>query len=129
MAKRIAVINDDTAFLELMSTLLSEEGYEAHIFRESKSAYQEARELGPDAIILDIRMESPATGWQMLELFKLDPVLARVPIIVCSADITALQERAVHLQSKGCDLLPKPFDLDDLLNVLGRLVGPPGAEA
>ena len=129
MAKRIAVINDDTTFLELMSTLLSDEGYEAHIFRESKSAYQGARDLGPDAIILDIRMESPATGWQMLELFKLDPVLARVPIIICSADISALQERAVHLQSKGCELLPKPFDLDDLLNALRRLVGRPDGEA
>ena len=125
MAKRVAVINDDTSFLDLMHTLLSEEGYETHIFRESSTAHHGVRAIEPDAIILDIRMDSPTTGWEVLELFKLDRVLTKVPTIVCSADLVALQERAVHLQSKGCEILPKPFDLDDLLNVLQRVIGPP----
>ncbi len=125
MPKQIAVINDDTAFLELMQALLSDEGYEAHILKEAGSAYQSARDLKPDAIVLDIRMESPETGWQLLEMFKLDPALSHTPIIVCSADLVALQARAAHLQSKGCNVLAKPFDLDDLLGMLRQLIGPP----
>ena len=126
MAKRIAVINDDTTFLTLLHDLLSEEGYETHLFHEGAAAYERVRELDPDAIVLDVRMESPETGWKVLELFKLDRVLTKRPIVVCSADLPQLQDRAVYLKSKGCEILPKPFDLDDLLSLLGRLIGESG---
>jgi CheY-like chemotaxis protein len=63
MTTRVAVINDDTAFLELMEELLLEEGYEAHCYKEGVAAYEQVRELDPDVIILDIRMERPETGW------------------------------------------------------------------
>lgn len=128
MAKRIAIINDDTAFLNLMHELLTDEGYEVQLFREANRAYEGVREMRPDAIVLDIRMESPATGWQVLELLKLDPVISATPVIVCSADVTALQERAAHLHSKGCEVLAKPFDLDDLLTMLRRLLQIPPNE-
>lgn len=126
MAKRIAVINDDTVFLALLHDLLSEEGYETHLFHEGAASYEQVRELDPHVIILDVRMESPEAGWKVLELFKLDPALTRRPIVVCSADLTQLQDRAAYLKSKGCEILPKPFDLDDLLNLLVRLAGAPG---
>ena len=123
MTTRVAVINDDTAFLELMEELLLEEGYEAHCYKEGVAAYEQVRELGPDVIILDIRMGSPETGWQVLELFKLDRVLSKKPIIVCSAAVSELQAHAPYLQSKGCMMLAKPFDLDDLLKLLAQVVG------
>lgn len=122
MAQRIAVINDDTVFLGLLHDLLTEEGYEVHLIKEANSAYQTARDLAPDAIVLDIRMENPASGWQLLELLKLDPTLANTPVIVCSADLAALQERSTHLQRKGCQVLAKPFDLDDLLTMLRQVL-------
>ena len=126
MPKRIAVVNDDTAFLDLMAELLTEEGYEVHPFRETKAAYQGVHNLRPDAIILDVRMENDVAGWQLLEYFKLDPALSTTPVVVCSADIHALQERSLHLQSKGCEILAKPFDLNDLLALLSKVLGPPG---
>jgi CheY-like chemotaxis protein len=125
MPKSIAVVNDDTVFLELMRELLDEEGYDAHCFNEGAHAYEKVRDLNPDAIVLDIRMEQPASGWQVLELLKLDPALTKKPIIVCSAAMNELQERATFLSSKGCMVLPKPFDLDDLLGLLQRSIGGP----
>ncbi len=125
MAKRIAVINDDTDFLTLLEELLADEGYEARAFREGKDSYKQVREYAPQGIVLDIRMESPETGWKVLELFKLDPALSTVPIIICSADMLQLQERAVYLKTKGCEVLPKPFDLNDLLTLLERTAGGP----
>lgn len=125
MAKRIVVINDDTTFLNLLHDLLSEEGYDAHLCKEGTASYPRVRALDPDAMILDIRMEHPDEGWQMLEILKLDPVLTAKPVIVCSADIPALQDRSAFLKTKGCEILPKPFDLDDLLTLLEQLVGGP----
>ena len=122
MDQKIAAINDDTVFLDLLYELLTEEGYEVHVLKEANSAFERVRELKPDAIILDIRMDHPVSGWQVLELIKLEPALTNIPIVICSADLIALQERATHLQSKGCEILAKPFDLDDLLGVLRRIM-------
>jgi DNA-binding response OmpR family regulator len=124
-AARTAVVNDDTHFLQLMDELLTEEGYSVQRFLEGGVVYDGIRRQEPDAIILDVRMEHPETGWQLLELFKLDPHLTRKPIIVCSADVSALRERSAYLESKGCAVLPKPFDLDDLLTLLRRLLRGP----
>ena len=124
MGQKIAAINDDTVFLDLLNELLTEEGYEVHVLREANSAFERVRELKPDAIILDIRMDHPVTGWQVLELIKLEPTLTDIPIIICSADLIALQERATHLQSNGCEIRAKPFDRDDLLGVLRRILPP-----
>ena len=124
MGQIIAAINDDTVFLDLLYELLTEEGYEVHVLKEANSAFERVRELKPDAIILDIRMDHPVAGWQVLELIKLEPALTNIPIVICSADLIALQERATHLQSKGCEILAKPFDLDDLLGVLRRVIAP-----
>jgi len=123
MAQRIAVVNDDTTFLQLVHDLLTEEGYTVHLCKEGAAAHGDVRAFNPDAIVLDIRMEQPHTGWQVLELFKLDPVLTTKPIIVCSADYIQLQEHTLHLQRKGCLILPKPFDLDDLLHLLAQALG------
>lgn len=125
MAKRIVAINDDTTFLNLLHDLLTEEGYDAHLCKEGAGSYPEVRALDPDAIILDIRMDSPEEGWKVLELLKLDPQLTKKPVIVCSADIPSLQERSAFLRGKGVETLPKPFDLEELLTLIERLVGGP----
>jgi CheY-like chemotaxis protein len=125
MATRIAVIDDDPVFLNLLHDLLIPQGYDAHVFAQGTAAYRAIRTLHPDGIILDIRMGHPEEGWQLLDLFRLDPALRHTPVIICTADSHMLQERGMHLQSNECDLLAKPFDIDDLLSVLYRVVGAP----
>ena len=54
---RIAVINDDTAFLELMRDLLEEDGgYDAVICREWDNAHGFVKDKRPALVILDIRI-------------------------------------------------------------------------
>jgi CheY-like chemotaxis protein len=129
MTVRIAVINNDTAFLNLMRELLTDEGYETYAFVQGADDYPAVRDLAPAAIILDIRLEHPEGGWDLLELLRLDPATAKTPIIVCSADVRALQERAVYLQTQRCQVLPKPFDLDTLLDLLRQALGPTAGAA
>lgn len=113
---RIALINDDTAFLSLMQELLeSIEGHEVLICKEGDRAYEFVKEQQPELIILDIRMGSEETGWTILELLTLDPATRPIPLIVCSAAIRDLQEHEPLLKNFGIDVLPKPFDLDALL--------------
>ena len=122
---RVTVINDDTAFLELMHDVLVDAGYEVSLHREGAQAHPRVREEQPDLVILDIRMEHPDSGWMVLELLRLDPGTSHVPVIVCSADTLALQAKEDLLRGQGCDILEKPFDLDTLLSMVDEKIGPP----
>jgi DNA-binding response OmpR family regulator len=113
---RIALINDDTTFLELMRDPLQEvEGYEVLICKEGDQAYELVRAQQPNLIILDIRMGGEESGWTLLELLTLDPQTRPIPLIVCSAAIRNLQDHEPLLQRFGIGVLPKPFDLEVLL--------------
>jgi DNA-binding response OmpR family regulator len=117
----IAVIDDDAACRELLHDLLSEEGYAVHLFADSATAARCLRDVAPAAIILDMRLENPTAGWEVLADLRLDPVLHATPVLVCSADLSALQQRAGDLERQGCAILAKPFNVDDLLVLLQHL--------
>jgi CheY-like chemotaxis protein len=115
MGGLIAIVNDNTDFLALMDELLEGEGYQAKTYKVAQDAYHQLLADRPRLIIVDIRMETPEAGWQLIELLRLNPETRPTPIIVCSADAHALQAKAAHLRERDCDVLQKPFDLDDLL--------------
>jgi CheY-like chemotaxis protein len=121
MSTSIAVIDDDAACRELLHDLLSEEGYAVHLFADRRTAARCLRDLAPAAIILDVRLETPTAGWEVLADLRHDHVLHATPVLICSADLSALQERASDLERQGCAILAKPFDVDDLLVLLQHL--------
>jgi CheY-like chemotaxis protein len=116
---RIAVINDDTVFLELMRDLLEgEERYQVRVCKEWDAAYEFIKRERPDLVILDIRIGGEEHGWTILNLLTLDPQTRGIPMIVCSAAITSLHEHQEILTRYGIRALPKPFDLDTLLDAI-----------
>ena len=120
---RIAVINDDTAFLSLMHDPLREEGnYDVLICKEWDSAYQLVKSEQPDLLILDIRIGGEENGWTILNLLTLDPETRSTPKIVCSAAIQSLHEHQPMLTKFGIRAFPKPFDLDTLLDTIERMI-------
>ena len=129
---RLAVINDDTVFLDLMHELLQdEEGYEVLICREWDNAYQVVKDHRPDLVILDIRIGGEERGWTILNLLTLDPATRPIPVIVCSAAIQSLHEHQEWLDRFGVRALPKPFDLDMLLETVSSMLAerPPGSSS
>ena len=116
----IAVVNNDTDFLNLMDELLTLEGYRTIVCREGERAYALMKEVRPALIVLDIRLEHAESGWTILELLRLDPATTKIPVIVCSADTPFLREKAPALHQLHCDILEKPFDLDMLLEKIDR---------
>ena len=120
---RVAIINDDTAFLDLMRELLEvDENYEVLICKEWDNAYQFVKDQQPDLIIQDIRIGGEEKGWTILNLLTLDPSTRPIPIIVCSAAIQSLHEHQEWLSRYGIKALPKPFDLDVLLATIEQVL-------
>ena len=121
---RISVLNDNPDFLELMAAILDEDaGYEVGLFDGRNTDIAELSESDPDLVIVDLLLGG-ASGWEIVTLCRTDARLADVPIVVCSADVTALRDRTEELERVGnVHVLAKPFGVDELTSLVERLVG------
>lgn len=125
VAQLIAVVNDDTAFIDMLCELLHDKGYQTVCGYSERNGYEIIRRRKPDLIVLDVRMEHAVSGWNVLELVRLNPQTASIPIIISSADGVFLQQNEERLRAERCDILPKPFKLDELIAKVTAAVGPP----
>jgi len=121
---KIAVCDDELSFVKLMDELLTEEGYDIIRCLDGVSAFDTIRQEMPELVILDIQFQTPDAGFLILDLLRLDPTTSHVPVIVCSAATEVLQANAERLSAQNCDILPKPFNLDVLLEKVSKVVAP-----
>jgi CheY-like chemotaxis protein len=120
---RIAVVDDDGIFLELMQDLLGAgEGYEVATSSDWLDSFAFLKRTQPDLVILDLMMGRDQTGWAILELLHEDEATRDIPVIVCSAAAPALDTHADRLRQGTVAALAKPFDVDQLLHEIERLL-------
>src|SRR6266851_4883966 len=121
---RIAVIDDDTVFIDLMHDLLANgEGYEVVSNSQWIQSHEFIKNTKPDLVILDLMMGREQTGWVVLQLLQEDPSTAHIPVILCSAAEYALQQRVCRVTPRArVEAVSKPFDVDHLLGVIARLL-------
>jgi DNA-binding response OmpR family regulator len=121
---RISVVNDNPDFLELMSAILDEDaGYDVSLFNGQQTEIDELAASNPDLFIVDLLLGG-ASGWEIVTLARADARLSSVPIIVCSADVTALHERAGDLERIGnVHVLSKPFGIAEITGLVEELIG------
>ncbi|HYY90058.1 MAG TPA: response regulator [Chloroflexota bacterium] len=121
---RIAVVDDDPIFVDLMYDLLANgEGYDVVSTSHWPHGFEFIKDTQPDLIILDLMMGREQTGWAVLTLLREDPATAAIPVILCSAAAPALGQRDLRTNGFGAiETLAKPFDVDDLLGVIKRLL-------
>lgn len=118
MAKRILVVNDTQEILELFREILEEEGYEVVLYSYAVMDMLEIERIAPDLIILDYIFGSEKSGWQMLQKLKMRRSTDTIPVVVCTAATKEVREIEGYLQAQSVKLVPKPFDLDRLLETV-----------
>ena len=117
-AQPILVIDDDPAILDLIAQVLLEEGYEVLAVSNGQTAVDLARKLRPHLILLDLMMPE-MNGWQVTAVLKADPQTRAIPILLLSAR----RDMARTANELGVTAyLEKPFDLDDLLSRVQRIL-------
>jgi len=121
---RISVVNDNPDFLALMSAILDEEsGYAVTLFDGETTSVAEIAAAHPDLVIVDLLLGG-ASGWDIVALARADERLADRPILVCSADVSALREKTDELARIGnVHVLEKPFSIDQITDLVERLIG------
>jgi two-component system response regulator VicR len=119
----ILVINDTQEILDLMQELLEEEGYRVTTSLALLDLAK-VKALAPDIMIQDLLFEgTQELGWKFLTLVRLDPELARIPLILCTAAVRTVNdpEMAEQLDRQGIRVVLKPFTIDDLLTTLNEV--------
>jgi len=117
---RIAVIDDDSVFLVLMQELLGGgEGYDVFTCSRWVDSFEFIKRVQPDLVMLDLMLGRAQHGWAVLELLRSAAETSDVPVILCTA---AAPEIARASRRAGVEYLAKPFDIDDLLLTINRLL-------
>lgn len=112
----ILIVEDDRAVADMIGEFLGSAGYDTEVARDGQDAISKARQFQPDIIIMDLMLPR-LTGGEAASRLKQDQLTALIPIVGISAvaDVTALAE-LLPLD----EIIPKPFDLDDLMNAIER---------
>ena len=118
----ILVVDDTPALLDVVRVALEAEGYRVVTCLESREAVRLAFEERPDVIMLDVVMPE-VSGWEVLAQLRSDPGFARTPVIVCTAYVAEALGRLAELRGpdQHLGLLPKPFELEELLEVVASV--------
>ncbi len=117
---RILVVDDDATILDLVAEVLRDEGYEVTTATNGEEALAEVRLSQPHAIVLDLMMPV-MDGWQFLEVCQAEADFRDIPVLVLSAAHRPQQD-VMRLGAR--QYLTKPFDLQQLLEQVSRLVPP-----
>ncbi len=117
-ACKILVVEDDFAIRETIAELLEEEGYGVDRASNGQEALDRLRADGTTRLILLDLMMPVMDGWEFRERQRSDPAMSRIPVVVLSAD-NALEQKISALGVAAW--MSKPFDVDRLLDTVGRL--------
>jgi len=112
MTPRILIVDDEKMNQVTLEAFLTTDGYELHYAENGREAFEKARALMPDLILLDVMLPE-LDGFGVCKLLRSDPALGRIPIIL----ITALhdeQSRLEGLRAGADDFLTKPCIREEL---------------
>ena len=120
MASDILIVDDEADIRELVSGILIDEGYEARIASDSRSALHEITLRLPSLLVLDIWLQgSEVDGLELLDIVLADH--PNLPIIMISGHGNI--ETAVSAIKRGAyDYIEKPFKTDRLITIVSRAV-------
>jgi CheY-like chemotaxis protein/anti-sigma regulatory factor (Ser/Thr protein kinase) len=117
---RVLLVDDDPEILEATGQVLREWGYAVDEARDGQTALSLARNARPDLMLVDLMMPV-MDGWTLIQRLREEKVAPDVPVVVFSADRDA-REKARHLDARAA--LRKPFELEELQDVVERLLPP-----
>ena len=114
--RRVLVVEDDRDIAALLTDILETEGY-APVAVSDRSGLDDQLGQPPDLVVLDLRL-TRGNADSVLKVIR-DRGMGDVPVLLLSA-ASDLPERARDLGVTS--YLAKPFELDEFLVVVGKLI-------
>ena len=108
----VLVVEDEPMNAELVTRLLTDDGFAVDVVRDGASALAAIALRPPDVVLLDWMLPR-VTGIEVCERLKRDPSTRLIPVVM----LTGLGEREHRLAGIAAgadDFLRKPYDLEEL---------------
>jgi len=116
--KRVLVIDDDLPLRGMLAAALRQHGFQVLLAGDGAEGQRALTIHQPHVILLDLAMPE-VNGWDFLQRLQETGHIGKVPIIVVSAHLRV--EPQAILQMGVSAILPKPFNLTDLIDLIEHL--------
>jgi len=116
----VLIVDDEPDVRLVARVILEAVGYDVEEAPSGEAALDalEASAL-PDVLLLDVRMPG-IDGWEVLRrVRRAEGQLRDLPVVIFTADISLAEQAPVALAEREF-FLGKPFDPDDLIDLVGR---------
>ena len=115
----ILLIEDDLDINEAIQSILKDENFKVNAVFNGKEAleYLKNSPLNPSLILIDYMMPC-MNGLQFREAQLQDPKIADIPTVMLSATNNFEDINKLKFQ----EYLPKPIDLDSLINIVRKFI-------
>ena len=127
----VLVVDDDEGVALTFSRMLRLQGYRVETATNAETGLALATAHKPDAIILDLRM--PIFGGveflRRLRSANTDPASRAPSVTIVTGDYFIEEPIASELRQLGAQVCFKPLWIDDLVDVVGRMLAPPPPSA
>jgi len=120
--RRILVVDDQRDILDLTAAVLNSAGYVVETLSSGIDALQRVTSGNFDMVLLDINMPS-MDGWETLRLIRADADLAELAVVMFSVK-GEVRDKVQSLQEGAADFITKPFEVDELLARVARVLEP-----
>jgi two-component system nitrogen regulation response regulator GlnG len=115
---KVWIIDDDRSIRWVLEKALEQENIESQSFENGDKVLSALNREVPDAIISDVRMPG-IDGLELLQ--QIHAVHPDIPVIIMTAHSDL--DSAVNSYQKGAfEYLPKPFDVDEAVNLIKRAI-------
>lgn len=116
----ILIAEDEPAILDPLRFILERAGWKVDAVEDGEAALTSVRRQRPRLLLLDIMLPR-CSGLDVLKILRADPDLANIPVLILTARGQSHDRQlAVDLRADG--FITKPFDNDELIGEVGRLL-------
>lgn len=118
MKKKVWIVEDDPDIGEVISLLLTDEGYEVSLFPNAATFKESLPNADPDMMVMDVMLPD-GNGIELCHGVKTDNKLSHIPVLMMSANKGLSDLNGYY---RADDFIAKPFDIDEMVRKVKRLM-------
>ena len=110
----ILVVDDDQNLRELLTDILSNNGYKVQAAQDGRAALDALKKSRFDLVILDMHMPN-VNGIDVLKVMRVSPATRKLPVLMCTSE-TLIREVEAAYQAGADGYVVKPYSAAKLLD-------------